>query len=382
MAKSTYRKPYSNQNILGDKTNVYNPKVRGRGALDNPTGRYENYERILVQESDFSDPEEQELALQGRQIDTQVFRDSSRSIISTNDSPDTMTDLSVNPYRGCEHGCIYCFARPYHEYFGLSLGLDFETKIFAKPDAPQLLKEKLQSSLWQKEPKVITMSGATDPYQPIEKKMRITRGCLEVLTAFRNPVAIITKNYLVTRDIDLYSELAKYNAVIINSSITTLDSELARNMEPRASQPRMRLKAIEEFAKAGVHVNVMIGPVLPGLNDNEIPKILEQAANAGAKSAGYTILRLPYGVKDIFQKWLYERYPLRAEKILNRIKEVHGGKLYDSTFGKRKTGEGIYAEQIDKIFQHSKKRFCLTERIKLSTAHFKPDAMDEQMKLF
>jgi len=350
----------------------------GRGALENPAGRFEP----LQTETDAAEPELDEdgnpAAL--RQIKTQVFRDRTRSIISTNDSPDIGMDATLNPYRGCEHGCIYCFARPTHEYLGFSAGLDFETKILAKPDAPRLLEEKLKSPGW--EPKVIYLSGVTDAYQPLEKKMKITRGCLEVLADFRNPVSFITKNYLVTRDIDLLSQMAARNLACVNVSVTTLDRSLARTMEPRASTPSLRLKAIEDLSKAGIPVNVLIGPVIPALNDHEIPAILEAAANAGAWSAGYTMLRLPHGVKDLFQTWLHEHYPAQAEKVLNRIRSVRDGKITDGEFGSRMRGEGFHADQIAQVFAMSKKRHNLTRRIALSTEHFRRHARDAQMTLF
>lgn len=303
---------------------------KGRGALDNPVGRFEPLDVI----SDPGDAWAQEDS-GPRRVATQIYRDTTKSIISTNDSPDLGMEVTINPYRGCEHGCIYCYARPGHEYLGLSAGLDFETKIFAKPDAPLLLEKKLQSKSWQ--PKVITFSGVTDCYQPVEKTMRITRGCIEVLRDFRNPVAVITKNHLVTRDIDLYADLAAFNASYVSLSITSLDRHVSRVMEPRASAPLMRLKAVEALAKAGIPVGIMIGPVVPGLTDHEIPAILKSAADAGARSAHYTMIRLPYGVKDLFQDWAHEHFPDRARKILHRIQEMRGGRLNDPNFGTRMT---------------------------------------------
>lgn len=351
---------------------------QGRGALENPVGRFEP----LQVEADPETPPEidDNGEIVPRRIRTEVFRDRTKSIISTNDSPDVRLEATLNPYRGCEHGCIYCFARPTHEYLGLSAGLDFETKIFAKPDAPRLLEEKLRSPGW--EPKPIFMSGATDPYQPLERKMKITRACIEVFVDFKHPVSFITKNHLVTRDIDLLRRLAEIEAVSVNMSVTTLDRRLARLMEPRASTPPMRLKAIEELSKAGIFVNVMIGPVVPALTEHEMPAILQSAANAGAQSAGYTMLRLPWGVKDLFQTWLHEHFPDRAEKVLNRIRSIRDGKLNDSEFGSRMRGEGFYAEQISQVFDLSRKRFGLTKRAPLSTAHFNRHARDKQMSLF
>lgn len=357
-------------------------KKRGRGTLENPIGRFEKLDvnadgdaldAIAAIESDES--------ASSCQMQTQIFADPSRTIVSTNDSPDIGIEATVNPYRGCEHGCIYCYARPGHEYFGLSAGLDFETKIFAKTEGPELLRKKLSLATWN--PKVITLSGVTDPYQPIEKKLRITRRCFEVLRDFRNPAAVITKNALVQRDIDIFSDMAAYDCIAINISITTLDAKLARAMEPRASQPALRLKAVEAMAKAGIPVGIMIGPVLPGLTDHEIPAILKSASEAGARRANYTMLRLPYGVKDLFQTWVKEHYPDRSEKILNRVKAVRNGKLNDARFGTRMRGEGFYAEQIAQMMLTWKRKCGLDKGLKpLSTAHFirHPDA--GQLNLF
>lgn len=358
-----------------------NPKrpvtVRGRGALDNPSGRFERVAQSIDEHAWFDEEE----ARCGKQVRTQVFKDTSRSIVATNDSPDIGMEATVNPYRGCEHGCIYCYARPGHEYFGLSAGLDFETKIFVKEDAPRLLAQKLSSKNWQ--PQVVTLSGVTDCYQPLERSMKITRGCLEVLRDFRNPAVIITKNNLVTRDIDVLAEMAAYECISVNLSVTTLDGGLARIMEPRTSQPAMRLRAIEALAKAGIPVGVMIGPVLPGLTEHEIPAILKAVAGAGATRAHYTMLRLPYGVKDLFVDWLDEHFPDRKEKILNRLRSMRNGKLYDAEFGTRMRGTGFYADQIAQIFNASKKRYGLdAPRKPLSTAHFRRDAHDAQQSLF
>jgi len=369
--KRRYKRQMSN---ISDPPS-YRPNIRGRGTVDNPTGRFEKLD--LVQEPDTDWPDEDDHF--PKQIRTQVFKDTSRTIISTNDSPDIGMEATINPYRGCEHGCIYCYARPNHEYMGLSAGLDFETKIFAKPDAAKLLEEKLKSKSW--EPKVITLSGVTDGYQPIERTLKITRSCLEVLADFRNPVAIITKNHLVTRDIDFLGELASHNAAYVSLSITTLDNTLSRKMEPRASAPSMRLRAVEELSKAGIPVGIMIGPVLPGLTDHEIPAILKSAASAGAVSAHYTMLRLPYGVKDLFQDWLNDHYPDKMEKVLQRVRDVRDGQLYDASFGTRMTGTGVYADQIAQLFNLYKNRFNLTRRTRLSTAAFRRNARDQQLSL-
>jgi DNA repair photolyase len=357
----------------------FSPPVRGRGALDNPSGRFED-KRLE------SDPETFNALLEAgvedaeRQLPTEVFRDTSRTIVTSNDSPDVGMEFTVNPYRGCEHGCIYCYARPTHEYLGLSAGLDFETKIFVKEDASALLRAKLASRGWQ--PKVIFFSGITDPYQPLERKLKITRACMEVLSEFGNPAALISKNHLVMRDVDIFRAMAARNLIAVNLSITTLDAKLGRLMEPRASHPDLRLRAIETLASAGVPVGVMIGPVLPGLTDHEIPAILKAAAAAGASSAGYTMLRLPYGVKDLFTHWLQEHFPDRAEKVLRRLREMHGGKLYDSEFGHRMHGAGQHADQIGAIFNLYRNKYQLTRPAVLSVAHFDRAAGQGQLGLF
>lgn len=358
-------------------------KARGRGALENPVGRFEprlreRSEDDLAAEAERDSYEEEDLS---GQIKTQLFEDKSRTIITTNDSPDVGMEATINPYRGCEHGCIYCYARPGHEYLGLSAGLDFETKIFVKYDAPQLLEKELQAKGW--EPKTIVFSGVTDCYQPIERDLKITRQCLAVLRDFGNPVAIITKNQLVTRDIDILSDMASYNAAHVSLSVTSLDPHVSRTMEPRASQPRLRLQAIEKLAKAGVSVGVMIGPVVPGLTDHEIPAILKAASEAGATSAHYTMLRLPYSVKEHFQIWLHENFPDRAERVLSHIRDTRDGKLYESAFGTRMTGEGVYAEQVADMMALFKKRYGLERRGgRLSVERFRKNARDAQYSLF
>lgn len=343
---------------MAELSEIKKELLKGRGARENPSGRFEKFQ------TDLSD-DEREL----HPFRTEIFKDASKSIISTNDSPDIGMEATLNPYRGCEHGCIYCYARPGHEYLGLSAGIDFESKIFVKENAAELLRRKLEAKSWV--PKVVTLSGVTDCYQPLEKKLLVTRRCIEVLKEFRNPFAIITKNYLVTRDIDLLAEMARYRAASVSVSITTLDRILCRKMEPRASTPELRLKAIEGLSRAGIPVHVMLGPVLPGLTDHEIPEILKRASEAGAVSAYYTMLRLPYGVKDLFQTWIKEHYPDKADKVLNRVRDVRGGKLYDAEFGTRMTGKGIYADQIAQIFDLYRKKYGLMRRVELSTAHFK-----------
>lgn len=336
------------------------PPLRGRGATWNPRNRFERLEYVADEEAppDESSPR------------TIYLRDPARSIISTNDSPDVGFDASINPYRGCEHGCIYCYARPTHEFLGMSAGLDFETRILVKEEAPSLLYEELNAKGWQ--PKVVAISGVTDPYQPVEKRLGLTRGCLAVLAEFRNPVGVITKNHLITRDADLLAELARFDAARAFVSITTLDSKLARTMEPRTSSPEMRLDAIATLAAAGVPVGVMVAPIVPGLTDHELPSILAAAKKAGADSAGYVVLRLPWAVAPLFEQWLADNFPDRKEKVLNRIRDLRGGKLYDAKWNERGKGKGIFAEQIATMFGVACRRAGLNERrIELSTASFR-----------
>jgi len=348
------------------------PPPRGRGAADTPSGRFEplsytpEYED-LVEVADPSSP-------------TRFFKDHSRSIISTNESSDVHFDASINPYRGCEHGCIYCYARPTHEYLGLSAGLDFETKIFVKEDAPELLRRELDSPKWV--PKLLGISGVTDCYQPIEKKLQLTRGCLEVLADFRNPAGIVTKNPLVTRDIDVLAKLARYGAAMVYLSLTTQDENLRRKMEPRAPSVQKRVETIAELSEAGIPSGAILGPVIPGLNDSEIPELLRVAAAAGAKHASYILLRLPYGISDLFESWLQEHFPSKAGKVMHHIRDIRGGKTNDSNFRTRMRGEGPYAEQIASLFRLQCNKLGLNrERPTLSAASFRrPGPM--QLNLF
>ncbi len=300
---------------------------------------------------------------------TQLIADASASLITYNESPDIPFNASLNVYRGCEHGCAYCYARPYHEYLGYSPGLDFETKIVVKYHAPELLRKELASPKWK--PQVLAMSGVTDCYQPAERKLQLTRRVLEVLLEFRNPVGIVTKNHLVTRDVDLLARLAKFNAAVVYVSITTLDAELTPKLEPRAALPKMRLAAIKTLAEAGVPVGVMLAPMIPGLNDHEMPKIIAAAAEAGATSAGLVPLRLPFAVKDIFADWLARHFSDRKENVMNRIRSLRGGKLNQADFGARMHGEGIWAEQLRQMFSVATRKHGLNQReYKLSTEHF------------
>lgn len=367
--------------------------VRGRGAASNPVNRFELVE--LEVDGDWVDDEVREAAEQGEEWHpagrTRFFRDHTRGIIARNQSPDVGFGASINPYRGCEHGCVYCFARPTHEYLGLSAGLDFESRIFVKTDAPELLRRELSNRKWK--PELIAISGVTDCYQPVERRLRITRGCLEVLAEARNPVGIITKNHLVTRDVDLLAELASHHAAKVHISVTTLDRELQRTMEPRTSTPERRLDAIRTLSAAGVDVGVMVAPVIPGLTDHELPRILEAAAAAGAVSAGYVPLRLPYGVKDLFADWIQRVYPDRASRVLNRVREMRGGDLYDSTWHERMSGAGVYADHLRMLFDASRRKAGFDQvraRYELSAASFvapappplPPAALPVQLGLF
>ncbi len=311
--------------------------------------------------------------------------DSSKSILAKNDSPDLPFTYSINPYRGCEHGCIYCYARPSHEYLGFSAGLDFESKIMVKLDAAKLLEETLQKRSW--EAQMVAFSGNTDCYKPIERKLQLTRQCLEVFLKYRNPVGLITKNALVLRDLDIFQEMAKYDLIHIMISITSLDADLIRVMEPRTPSPTNRLKAIEELAKHGIRVGVNAAPIIPGLTDEELPAILKAAAEHGAKSAGYILLRLPGAVKPLFLEWLQRELPKRAGKVLNRIKDTRQGELSSSCFGKRLKGEGEIAEAINKLFHINVRKYNLNKRWHgLSTEHFRRDVKQQtvkkQMELF
>lgn len=334
---------------------------KGRGAASNEGGRFELL-RVVYDDDVFSNPK------------TSFFKDTTKKIISTNDSPDISFGQSVNPYRGCEHGCIYCYARPTHEYLGMSAGVDFETKIMVKENAPFLLRKELMSKNYT--PDTMVFSGVTDCYQPAEKKFQLTRKCIEVLSDFKNPFAIITKNHLVTRDIDLIAPMSEIGCAMVMVSVTTLDPKLAGIMEPRASRPDLRLDAIKQLAMAGVRVGVNVAPVISGLTDHEMPNILEACREAGAEFANFTVVRLPYSVKDLFQEWITEHFPDRKNKILNRIKSMRGGKLNNPDFGTRMRGEGEFAEIIKSVFDQYCKKFGFNqERKGLTTKHFfKPGA--------
>jgi len=345
--------------------------IRGRGSSDNPANRFEDrYTDYNLDEETGQKPTQE----------TKLIPDDTKEILSKNESPDIPFTYGLNPYRGCEHGCIYCYARPFHEYLGFSAGLDFESRIMVKYNAAEKLRNKFISKSWK--PEAITLSGVTDPYQPVERDLEITKGCMEVFAESRNPVGIITKNYLVTRDIDLLEELSKFNAVHVTLSVTTLDRDLARVMEPRTSQPYRRLEAINKLTDRGISVGVNVAPIIPGLTDHECADILKAARDAGATHAGYTIVRLPHGVKDLFSEWLEQHFPDRKEKVLNRIRDIRGGKLYESNFGKRFHGEGEFSKQIRDMFHIQTKKLGLNQKsLSLSTKHFRRPEKN-QLNLF
>lgn len=338
----------------------------GRGASANPTGRFQKETTTL-------DPGEESAA------GTEFLADHSRSILAENDSPDIPFRFSVNPYRGCEHGCIYCYARPTHEYLGLSAGLDFESKIFVKEEAPALLRKALLRPGYL--PETVNISGVTDCYQPIEREKQLTRGCLEVLGQFGNPFTVITKNRLVTRDIDLIAPMAARNAAAVFVSVTSLDANLAARLEPRASRPEARLAAIRALSEAGIPTGVMVAPVVPALTDSEMPQILEAAYEAGARYAGFTLLRLPLGVEALFSAWLEDHYPDRKERVLSRIRDLRGGALNSTQFHARMKGEGPFAALLSQLFRNTCSRLGMNRRkLELTAGHFRRPG--EQLALF
>jgi DNA repair photolyase len=315
-------------------------------------------------------------------FETTVTNDATRSIITRNASPDISFDRSINPYRGCEHGCVYCFARPTHTYLGLSAGLDFETKLFAKPDAPKLLEKELAAKNYA--PRTIAIGTNTDPYQPIERSHGIMRGILEVLERAGHPVGIVTKSALVMRDIDILARMAERNLVKVALSVTTLDPKLARTMEPRAATPMRRLEALRQLSAAGIPTSVMVAPIIPAINDTEIERILDAAHVAGVREAGYVLLRLPLEVRDLFKEWLEANYPDRAKHVFKLIRDMRGGKDYDSNWGARMRGAGPYAWTIGRRFELACERLGINaDRAKLSTEHFQaPIKGAEQLNLF
>ena len=347
---------------------------RGRGAVTNATGRFEKETTELVDDGWHPDDPVP--------LRTTITEDSTRTIIARNQSPDISFDRSINPYRGCEHGCIYCFARPTHAYLGLSPGLDFESKLFAKPKAAALLDKELRRPSYR--PRVIAMGTNTDPYQPIEKKMKITSQVLHTLERFGHPVSIVTKSDLVLQDTDILQKLAQRNLTKVAISVTTLDRQTARKMEPRATTPGKRLQAIRKLSEAGIPTAVMVAPVVPVINDHEIEAILEKARDAGAAEAGYVLLRMPLEIKDLFREWLQEEYPDRADHVISVMRDMRGGADYDSQWHKRMTGDGPYAQLISKRFHLARRKLGFQELShKLALNHFAPPPLDSpQLTLF
>jgi DNA repair photolyase len=355
--------------------NVDRQRRRGRGTLSNASGRYEPLARIAFDDGWQS---LEELP----PFKTEVSVDTTRKIITRNDSPDISFDRSINPYRGCEHGCVYCFARPTHAYLGLSPGLDFESKLFVKPDAAELLEKELASPNYR--PKVMAIGTNTDPYQPIERRYQVMRRILEVLDKAGHPVGIVTKSALVLRDLDILARMAERNLAKVALSVTTLDSELARKMEPRASTPARRLEALRRLSQAGIPTTVMVAPIIPALNDSEIERILDAAAAAGVKEAGYVLLRLPLEVRDLFREWLLANYPDRYRHVMKLIRDMRGGRDYDSSWGTRMKGTGPYAWLIGRRFEVACEKYGFNQKKrKLTTEHFQPGKSGaEQLSLF
>jgi DNA repair photolyase len=367
------RKGPDTTGLLG--TAIERERRRGRGTLSNASGRYESIARIA-----FDDGWQSLDELPPFKTTVQV--DATRKIITRNESPDISFDRSINPYRGCEHGCVYCFARPTHAYLGLSPGLDFESKLFMKPDAPVLLEKELAAPGYS--PRTIAIGTNTDPYQPIEKKYQIMRRILQVLERAGHPVGIVTKSSLVLRDLDILTRMAERKLVKVALSVTSLDAELARVMEPRAATPARRLETLRRLSQAGVPASVMVAPVIPAINDAEIERILDAAALAGVKGAGYVLLRLPLELRDLFREWLREHFPDREKHVFKLIRDMRGGKDYDSTWGKRMTGAGPYAWMIGRRFEAACEKLGLNaEKVPLTIEHFQPPVKgSEQLNLF
>ncbi len=335
-----------------DVPTITKDMVRGRGARSNVSGRFESNKRLLFDDG-WQSLDEQPA------VKTEVFEEHPKKLINKNTSPDLNFELSINPYRGCEHGCSYCYARPAHAYVGLSPGLDFESKLFAKPDAAEVLRKELMAPKY--EPKLIVLGGNTDAYQPIERRYRITRQILEVLDEFNNPVGIVTKSALVLRDLDILQRMARKGLVNVAISVTSLDGKIARKMEPRAATPIKRLQALEVLAASGIPTTVMVAPIVPAINDSEVEAILKAAKAAGVEEAGYIILRLPHELKDMFREWLQSEFPGRAKHVISLLKSMREGKDYDPAFGKRMKGVGPYAWSIGRRFEVMAKRLGLNE---------------------
>ena len=350
-----------------------NQPLKGRGALSNPDNRFDQQSRELFDDGWGS-------ADEGMILEPELIKDSTKRIINYNSSPDVPFDRSINPYRGCEHGCIYCFARPTHSYLGYSAGLDFETKIHYKPEAAALLRKELAAKSYCCAP--IALGINTDAYQPVERRLRLTRGILEVLLEAKHPVSIVTKSALIERDIDLFLELSRLNLVQVMVSVTTLDRELSRTLEPRAAAPDRRLSIIEKLRDAGVPVGVLIAPMIPFVNDSELERIMRAVRESGAQIAGYVFLRLPFELEGMFTEWLETHRPMRAKHVMERIRDSRNGKAYDARFGTRMRGEGVYADLIAQRYRVAAKQIAFPGLSSLESEHFVPPGNGCQMNLF
>lgn len=352
-------------------------QAKGRGIVSNQRSRFLACDTCAVDDGWWDDSAQRD----SRWV-TEVFTEQSKSILTRNDSPDIPFNVSINPYKGCEHGCAYCYARPSHAYLDLSPGLDFETKIFAKTGAPALLRSALNKRQYR--PEVIALGANTDPYQPLEKKLQITRQILEVLSEYRHPVTIITKSALVERDLDILADMARCKLVQVAVSVTTLDNDLSRRLEPRATAPHRRLQAIRALSAHGIPVSVLFAPVIPMLNDNELETVLSTAHDAGMRSAGYVMLRLPHEVKQLFQEWLQQHYPLKAKRIMHIVRDMRGGRDYDARYGLRQTGVGAYADLFAQRFRLISKKLGIDKvGSGLDVTQFtKPRTLQPQMELF
>jgi DNA repair photolyase len=362
---------------INDSSDMSKKGIKGRGIVSNTSSRFLKYSTAAIDDGWFNEPDDSTTRLA-----TEVFTDNSKSILSRNNSPDIPFDVSINPYKGCEHGCAYCYARPTHAYLDLSPGLDFETKIYTKPDAAALLREAFDKPGHQ--PKVIALGANTDPYQPVERKLKITRQILEVMRQYRHPVTIVTKSALIERDIDILSDMAQGGLVQVAVSVMSLNKELCRRLEPRATAPHRRLQAMAQLASHGIPVTVLFAPVIPMLNDNELEDVLTASHDGGARSAGYVMLRLPHEVKRLFQEWLQTHYPLKAKRIMNIVRDMRGGQEYDARFGARQTGEGAYAELVAQRFQLKCKKLGIDRpTTELDTSQFTRSASSKpQLELF
>ncbi|MBT8128825.1 MAG: PA0069 family radical SAM protein [Gammaproteobacteria bacterium] len=351
--------------------------IKGRGIVSNDGSRFLTRQSEGVDDGWYKDPEED-----ASRPATEIFTDTSKTILTRNDSPDIPFNVSINPYKGCEHGCAYCYARPTHAYLDLSPGLDFETRIHAKPDAAKLLRKAFDRPSYR--PEVIALGANTDPYQPVERKLKITRQLLEVMQQYRHPVTIVTKSSLIERDIDILADMAQQGLAEVAVSVTSLNKELCRRLEPRATAPQRRLQTIRRLTGQGIPVTVLFAPVIPMLNDNEVESVLTASYDSGARSASYVMLRLPHEVKQLFQEWLQIHYPLKAKRIMNIVRDMRGGKDYDAHFGTRQTGEGNFAELFAQRFQLRCKRLGINKTATvLDTSQFTGESLrDAQLEMF